>query len=85
MPPRHQDTLFCQKSPQASAQEFICENSFNFLETDLLPKAGNVVIQSVLYDNGKEFATHWPNAQHKFKQACARNGITERRNLSIIV
>ena len=64
------------------------ENAVDFLDTDLLPKAGNVEMDfsntlSILSDseratNGKEFTTHWPNTQHKFKQGCARNGITER-------
>jgi len=54
------------------------KSAIDFLETDLLPKAGNVGIQSVLHDNGKEFTTHWPNARHKFKQACARNSVSEK-------
>jgi len=54
------------------------KSAIDFLETDLIPKAGNVVIQSVLHDNGKEFTTHWPNAQHKFKQACAKNSVSEK-------
>jgi len=64
-----------------------------------LPKAGNIVIQRLLHDNGKGFTTHFSGANHKFKQACDRNnirhsftrtkhpwtnGYTERRNQTIL-
>ena len=53
------------------------DSAVDFLETELLPKAGNVVIQRLLQDNGKEFTTHFSGANHKFKQACERNNIRQ--------
>ena len=53
------------------------DSAVDFLETDLLSKAGNIVIQRLLQDNGKEFTTHWVGANHKFKQACERNDIRQ--------
>jgi len=51
------------------------DSAVGILETELLPKAGNIVIQRLLQDNGKEFTTHFSGANHKFKQACDRNNI----------
>ncbi|MCD6169537.1 MAG: transposase [Candidatus Latescibacteria bacterium] len=51
------------------------DSAVDLLETDLLPKAGNIVIQRLLQGNGKEFTTRFSGANHKFKQACDRNNI----------
>ena len=53
------------------------DSAVDFLQNHLLAKTGNVVIHRLLQDNGKEFTTHWPRANHKFKKACERNNIRQ--------
>lgn len=53
------------------------DNAVDFLHHHLLPRAGGVVIRCLLQDNGKEFTTHWPDGNHKFKQACKEKGIKQ--------
>jgi len=52
-------------------------NAVDFLHNHLLPSTGGVVIRCLLQDNGKEFTTHWPEGNHKFKQACKQKNIRQ--------
>lgn len=53
------------------------DNAVDFLHNHLLPKARSVIIRRLLQDNGKEFTTHWPQGNHKFKEACKEKGIRQ--------
>jgi len=53
------------------------DSAIDFLENHLLPISSLVRIQKLLQDNGKEYTSHWPSGNHKFKDACKRNGIKQ--------
>lgn len=55
------------------------DSAVNSLENHVLPSTRvlGVPIHRLLHDNGKEFTTHWPTENHKFKEACRRNHIEQ--------
>ena len=51
------------------------ENAVDFIEEHVLPYFGKRPVLRVLSDNGKEFTTHWEDAEHEFSDALEAKGI----------
>lgn len=53
------------------------DNAIDFMKSHVLPHFENKPLQRVLTDNGKEFATHWEDASHRFTEALAEEDIEQ--------